>query len=55
MPLDVTRARQYLRDFNLKALFIEELGWDHHDFHLEVSVDGHPFTLEAIAQKRGLS
>src|SRR5713226_5469817 len=30
MHLDPARARQCLRDFNLKGLFVEELGWEHH-------------------------
>ena len=30
MAIDVARARQYLRNFDFKTLFIEELGWDRH-------------------------
>jgi hypothetical protein len=54
MPLDVNRTRQYLKDFNFKSLFVEELGWDHHTSHLEVSVDGQSYLLTSIAQKRGM-
>ena len=54
MPIDTSRARKCLRDFDLKTLFIEELGWDHHTASLEVSVDGHSLTLDAVAEKRGM-
>ena len=54
MPLDVTRARQYLRDLNFKALFIEELGWDQHPYLLDVYVDGNTYSLTSISQKRGM-
>ncbi|MBM4333695.1 MAG: SAM-dependent methyltransferase [Deltaproteobacteria bacterium] len=54
MPLDTARARQYLKDFNFKALFIEELGWDHHPSVLDVLVDGHTYALTSISQKRGM-
>ena len=54
MPLDVNRTRQYLKDFNFKSLFVEELGWDHHTSRLEVSVDGQSYLLTSIAQKRGM-
>jgi hypothetical protein len=54
MPLDSARARQYLKDFNFKALFIEELGWDHYLSILDVFVDGHTYALTSIAQKRGM-
>ena len=54
MPLDITRTRQYLKSFDFKSLFIEELGWDHHTQTLPVSFDEQAFTLSAIAQKRGM-
>jgi len=52
--LDTARARRYLKDFDLRTLFIEELGWDHHRQELVVPVDGQEFRLQAIAHKRGL-
>lgn len=54
MPMDTTRTRQCLKDFDLKTLFIEELGWDHHNATLEVPLDGQPHRLSGIAQKRGM-
>src|ERR671924_129359 len=53
MPLDPTRVRQHLRNFDLRRLFIEELGWDHHVGSLDVMVDGHSYSLDTVAQKRG--
>ena len=43
-----------LEDFDLRALFIEELGWDRGGSDLEVSVAGRTYALEAVAHKRGL-
>ncbi len=54
MPLDTARARRYLKDFDLRNLFIEELGWDQHRQELVVPVDGQDFRLQAVAHKRGL-
>jgi hypothetical protein len=53
MP-DTTRIREPLRAFDFNKLFIEELGWDRHTSHLDVPVDGQVFTLNAVAQKRGM-
>ncbi len=49
-----TKARQCLKEFDLRTLFIEEMGWDHHVSSLEVYVDGFAYTLKAVAQKRGM-
>lgn len=54
MPLNPTRRRELLKAFNFQSLFIDELGWDNHSTPLEVALDGHPKTLQAIAQKRGM-
>ncbi len=53
-PLDRDKIRKYLEDFNLRALFVEELGWDHGGENIEVTVASKPFVLEAIAHKRGM-
>jgi len=55
MPLDPARARQRLNEFNLKALFVEELGWDHHAASHQVTVDGRSYQLNAVAHKRGFA
>jgi hypothetical protein len=54
MPFNSSRVREHLRSFDLRHLFIEELGWDHHVGSLDVMIDGHSYVLQAIAQKRGL-
>jgi hypothetical protein len=55
MPLDAQRARQYLKDFNFKSLFVEELGWERHAATHPVTVDGNSYRLDAVAHKRGLA
>ena len=55
MAIDVARARQLLKNFDFKTLFIEELGWDRHQMQpLEIQVDGATYTLQALVEKRGL-
>jgi len=54
MPLNVAQTRQYIRDFDFTALFIEELGWDYHEQNLPVLADDQTYTLNAVAQKRGV-
>src|SRR5205085_11077117 len=54
MPLSVARVRHCLQSFDFKNLFIQELGWDKHSAHLPVAVDGKTFTLQAVAEKRGM-
>ena len=54
MPVNVTRTRELLKNFDFKKLFIEELGWEHHSQQLDVSVDGKQIRLNAIAHKRGI-
>ena len=54
MPLDRQRCRPLLREFRLRDLFVEELGWDRHSQSLDVTVDGTVYQLSAIAQKGGL-
>ena len=54
MTLNGSRSRQYVKDFNFKPLFIEELGWDRYSSKLDVRVEDHTYNLTAIAEKRGL-
>jgi hypothetical protein len=53
MPLDVQQTGQYLKRFDFKRLFINELGWDIHRTPLEVVVDQTTYRLQAVAEKRG--
>ena len=54
--LDRDRARKYLDEIDLHALFIYELRWDKcsESMDAEVTVSGKTFSLETVAQKRGL-
>ena len=52
--LDRDKIRKYLENFDLRSLFIEELGWDHGGTNTEATVAGRTFFLEAIAQKHGM-
>ena len=51
--LDRDKIRKHLENFDLRSLFIEELGWDHGGSDMEVIVGNRSFSLEAIAHKRG--
>ena len=53
-PLDRPRVRKHLEDFTLQALFIEEIGWDHGGEGMEITAADKTFSLQAIAQKRGM-
>ena len=46
-------AKEYLRLFDFKALFLNELGWDDHDGSLPLKVCDETITLDAVAEKRG--
>ena len=52
--LDRDRIRAHLENFDLRSLFIEELGWDHGGTNTEATVAGHTYALQAIGQKRGM-
>jgi hypothetical protein len=55
MPgLNIPRARDLLQRFEFKRLFIEELGWGLHKAQLPVSLAESNYSLNAIAEKRGL-
>lgn len=54
MPLNLEHTRTLLQSFDLKALFIEELGWDRYKTELDVSADGQTFWLNAFSEKRGM-
>jgi len=54
MQLNRKRVRRHLETFDFEPLFIEEMGWDRQRGSLPVLVEDEMFTLEAIAQKRGM-
>ena len=47
--------RQRLREFDFRALFVEQLGWDRYRNQFEVSVGGRTFTLRGVAEKHGMA
>ncbi|MGB8170910.1 MAG: hypothetical protein WCF18_25635 [Chthoniobacteraceae bacterium] len=53
MPLDKSAAKPRLQKFDFAGLFTQELGWDRHKVTLPVSVGGHDFAVQAVAEKRG--
>lgn len=55
MPNSTSLIREKLKTCNLPALFIEELGWNHHRAApLVVPTDGVNYVLNAIAEKHGM-
>ena len=54
MAPDRQRIQQYLKAFDFRTLFIEELGWDNlREAPLAISVDGQTYTLRPLVEKRG--
>ena len=54
LVLDRSRVRKHLGSFDLRLLFIEELGWDYGGGDTEVAIADRSFALKAIAHKRGM-
>ena len=52
--LDRVKVRKHLGNFDLRPLFIEELGWDHGGGDTEVAIADRSFVLKAVAHKRGM-
>ena len=52
--LDRPKIRASLEQFDLRSLFIEELGWDHGGEDLKIPVANATYALQAVAHKRGL-
>jgi len=49
------KVQQYLRDFDFKALFVNELGWNVlKESPLTLTVDGATYMLNTLAEKRGV-
>ena len=53
LPLKPRTVRQLLDAFDLRTLFVDELGWDHGGADTAAVVSETTFPLQAIAQKRG--
>ena len=54
MALNRHNIRTHLQKFDLRTLFVEELGWDHGGADTVIDVGERSFALEAVAQKRGM-
>ena len=55
MKTNRTNLQRALRAFDFRKLFLEELGWDNYAAPLPVQVDGATYTLQGIAEKRGVA
>jgi len=53
--MNKTAARELLRQFNFKSLFLDELGWDDYSSSLHLKVGEETVTLDAVAEKRGMA
>ena len=54
MPIDRERARQHLKAFDFRRLFLDQLGWDKHASELEKVLDGRAYRFQAVSEKRGV-
>jgi len=54
MAINRERARQWLKAFDFRKLFIEELGWDNLSTNLVKQIDGADCRFHAVAEKRGV-
>ena len=54
MAIDRERARQYLKSFDFRRLFLDQLGWDKHSSSLEKVIDGRAYRFQAVSEKRGV-
>jgi hypothetical protein len=54
VAIDRERARQYLKAFDFRRLFLDQLGWDKHTGSLEKVIDGQAYRFQAVSEKRGV-
>jgi len=54
MAINRERARQWLKAFDFRKLFIEELGWDNFARPIMKQIDGIDYCFQAVAQKRSV-
>lgn len=54
MALDTPAVRQRLQQFDFTSLFTQELGWDFPGPALTIQAGGHSFSLQPVADKRGV-
>ncbi len=54
MAIDRERARQHLKSFEFRRLFLDQLGWDKASGALDRTIDGRTFQFQAVSEKRGV-
>lgn len=55
MPINRQQARRYLKQFEFKPLFVQELGWDYYTGqNLPISIEGQIYNLTPLVEKRGV-
>ena len=54
MAIDRERARECLKSFDFRRLFLDQLGWDKHTSSLEKVIDGGAYRFQAVSEKRGV-
>lgn len=56
MAVNVEMLKDRLSKFDIKGVLVEELGWDRYQTPpLRIPIEGETYSLEAIAEKRGLA
>src|SRR5262249_26249826 len=55
MSIERDKAREYLKTFDFRRLFVEELGWDNYSAALPVLVGDATILLKGAAEKRGVA
>lgn len=57
MPIDFTRTREYLKNFDFHRLFVEELGWSQPSTNasIEMEIDSTSLTRRQISQLAGVA
>lgn len=53
--MNKAHAKELLKKFDFKALFLDELGWDNHEGLRTLNVGDEKFQLNAVAEKRGMA
>ena len=48
-------VRKYLKEFDLKKLFIEELGWNDYSQDITIKISDGIFNLKGVAEKCGMA
>jgi Eco57I restriction endonuclease. len=56
MAFNKEHARQLLKNFSFKDLFVEDLGWDHYKARpVSLHIDNENYSLNGLVEKRGMT